>query len=117
MLEKGESIGIGNGTPIVLPKPGKPPGEMSSLRPIVLLNITRKTISLITLGRKRRDTERFLSPSQSGFRPGRSTADAVWTHKWLIARANKAREDLQILGVDMSRAFDTINWQNLLTEL
>ena len=45
MLENGEDFELGKGTLIVLPKPGKPPGEMSSLRPIVLLNTIRKTLS------------------------------------------------------------------------
>jgi hypothetical protein len=117
MIERGEHLELGAGTLIVLQKPGKPPGEMKSLRPIVLLNTLRKTLSLITLHRMRPNVEKFLPHSQSGFRPFRSTADAVWTHKWMIARVMKAREEIHILGHDMSRAFDTISRQLLIDEL
>jgi hypothetical protein len=51
MFEKGEDLELGRGTLIVLPKPGKPPGLLSSLRPIVLLTTLRKTLSLIVLQR------------------------------------------------------------------
>ena len=35
---------IGHGILILLPKPGKPLGAMTSLRPMVLLNTLRKTL-------------------------------------------------------------------------
>jgi len=117
MFERGENLELGSGTLISLQKPGKPPGVLSSLRPIVLLNSLRKTLSLITLQRIRPAVENFLSKSQSGFRQYRSTSDAVWAHKWMIARVMKVREEIHILGIDMSRAFDTINRSKLLNEL
>ena len=117
MFESGDELELGRGTLIVLPKPGKPPGLMSSLRPIVLLTTLRKTLSLITLRRIRPEVESFLSKSQSGFRQYRSTSDAVWTHKWLIAIIMKTAKEIYILGLDMSRAFDTIDRQKLLNEL
>ena len=45
MFERGEQLELGCGTLIFLQKPGKLPGEMKSLRPIVLLNTLRKTLS------------------------------------------------------------------------
>jgi hypothetical protein len=90
---------------------------MSSLRPIVLLTTLRKTLSLITLNRIRPAVEGFLPKSQSGFRQNRSTSDAVWAHKWLIARIMKAREEIFILGAYMSRAFDTLDRQRMLDGL
>ena len=117
MFEDGEDLELGHGTLIVLPKPGKPAGQMGSLRPIVLLNTLRKTLSLIALHRIRPAVETFLPKSQSGFRQHRSTSDAVWTHKWMIARIMKVREEILILGIDMSRAFDTIDRALLLAEL
>ncbi len=73
MFEEGEQLDLGRGTLIVLPKPGKPVGLLSSLRPIVLLNTLRKALSLITLQRIRPKVEQILSKSQSGFRQFRST--------------------------------------------
>ena len=89
---------------IALQKPGKPKGPPKNLRPITLLNTIRKALSIITLHRIRPCTEEYLSHSQSGFRPDRSTADVAWAHKWLAAKTKK----------DMSSAFDTIDRQTLL---
>ena len=52
--------------------------------------------------------------SQSGFRPDRSTADVVWTHKWLAAKTLKEDVIIKISGIDMSAAFDTIDGNQLL---
>jgi hypothetical protein len=117
MFEKGEDLELSRGTLIVLPKPGKPPGLLSSLRPIVLLTTLRKTLSLIVLQRIQPAVERFLPASQSGFRQNRSTADVVWMHKWLIARTMKAKEEVLALRLDMSQAFDTLERQLLINGL
>ena len=58
----------------------------------------------------------MYSLTQSGFRPNRSTSDAVWAHKWLIATAQKYQIEINILGLDLSSAFDTINRKVLLAE-
>ncbi|KAJ8554763.1 hypothetical protein ON010_g9719 [Phytophthora cinnamomi] len=47
----------------------------------------------------------------------RSTADAVWARKWLCARVQRYRETIHILGIELSRAFDTIDREKLLDVL
>ena len=116
-FEKGQKLDIGNGNLILLPKPGKPPGPVSHLRPIVLLPVLRKVLSLITLDRIKDKINNYLSPSQAGFRACRSTADIVWTHRWLTGRIDKYKEQYTILGIDMSSAFDTINRAKLINVL
>ena len=59
-------------------------------------------------------TEEYLSHSQSGFRPDRSTADVAWAHKWLAAKTKKEDVEIKITGIDKSSAFDTIDRQTLL---
>ena len=113
-LQQGDELDIGGGTLIALQKDGKPRGPVSSLRPIVLLTALRKMLSIITLNRIRSKVEEFLSPGQSGFRQNRSTTDAVWAHKWLVAAAQKHQIEIEILGIDMTSAFDTIDRQKLL---
>ncbi|OQR89810.1 hypothetical protein ACHHYP_06032 [Achlya hypogyna] len=115
----GSPIDLGEGTLICLPKTptAKTKGQCSSLRPIVLLNCIRKAISLLVLQRISAKVDAFIGPYQSGFRPCRSTADAVWTHKWLIARIRTYKEFFIILGIDLSRAFDTIDRHKLLEVL
>ena len=46
-LEHHEPLDIGKGVLILLQKPGKPVGPLTSVRPIVLLSALRKTMSLI----------------------------------------------------------------------
>ena len=100
---------------ITPPKPGKPKGPVKNLRPLTLLNTIRKALSLITLERIRSKVTSYISSNQSGFQPDRSTADVVWTHKWLSAKCS-ITQDLKIFitGIDMSAAFDTINRTDLL---
>ena len=112
-----KSVGIGDGILRALQKPGKTPGPLAHLRrvrPIVLLTLLRKILSLITLQRIQARVEAYLSASQAGFRKGRSTADIVWAYRWLAAKAIRYQREIYILGLDMSRAFDTIDRAKLV---
>ncbi|GFR61933.1 transcriptional adapter 2-alpha [Elysia marginata] len=80
----------------------------------MLLNTIRKALSKIVLERIRPHVEQYLSHSQSGFRPNRSTSDVAWTHKWLAAKVNIENIAIKIAGIDMSAAFDTIKRETLL---
>ena len=102
---------------ILLQKPGKPVGSLTSVRPIVLLSALRKTLSLVVLSRIATKVDNFLSPSQSGFRRGRSTADVVFGYRWLCAKAQRQRVTIEFLCIDLSRAFDTIRCDKLLEVL
>ncbi|KAK3773203.1 hypothetical protein RRG08_025869 [Elysia crispata] len=116
-FEKHEILDINAGEIIPLPKPGKPKGPPKNLRPITLLNTIRKTLSTIVLERIRPHVEKYISHSQSGFRPNRSTADVAWTHKWLAAKTLQEKINITITGIDMSAAFDTIDRATLLNIL
>ena len=110
----GMSSFIGLGTLIPLQKPKKPRGSVTSLRPIVLLNTIRKGFSLVVLCRIAKDVARYVGPTQSGFRQGRSTTDVVWTQRWIAAKATRYNWECHMLGIDMSRAFDMIDRTKLL---
>ena len=114
VFRKHKELDINNGQMITLPKPGKPKGPKKNLRPVTLLDAIRKSLSLITLNRIRPKVEQYLSHSQSGFRPSRSTSDIVWAHRWLAAKVMKSKIDINITGIDMSAAFDTVDRQKLL---
>ena len=66
-LEHHEPLDIGKGVLVLLQKPGKPVGPLTSVRPIVLLSALRKTLSLVVLSRIATKVDNFLAPSQSGF--------------------------------------------------
>ena len=87
------------------------------MRPIVLLSALRKILSLIVLSRILTKVDNFLSPSQSGFRRGRSTADVVIGCIWLCAKAQRQRVTIEFICIDLSRAFDTIRRDKLLEVL
>ena len=108
---------LGKGILIALPKPRKPLGPLSSLRPIVLLNCTRKVISLVALHRIREKVNIFTGASQGGFKQGRSCADLVWAQRMLIATVQCRQWGFHKMGIDMSRAFDTINRSKALEVL
>ena len=109
-----ETLGVGEGLLAALQKPGKPKGPLGSLRPIVLLTAIRKVLSLITLDRARAKIEGYLSASQAAFRRGRATSDIIWALRWLTAKATRYKTVIHILGLDMSRAFDTISREKLM---
>ena len=117
VFETHQPLDLGLGTLIALQKPNKKKGPPGNLRPIVLLTALRKAVSLLTLKRISHRVNTFLSDNQSGFRAGRSTADAVWCHKWLAATVQKYKYVIEILGIDMSKAFDTIQRHRLLAVL
>ncbi|GFR93923.1 RNA-directed DNA polymerase from mobile element jockey-like [Elysia marginata] len=112
-----EDININGGKVITLQKPGKAKGPVTNLRPITLLNTLRKVLPLIVLNRTKHDIKEYLSPSQSGFREGRSTSDIVWSHRWLVSKIYAENIDFFITGIDMSSAFDTIDRHLLLNIL
>jgi len=66
-IETGERLTLNEGVLIPLQKPGKPKGPATSLRPIILLNVFRKILSLVTLARINPRVQEFVSPAQSGF--------------------------------------------------
>jgi len=113
-LTDGTNPGLGEGVLIPLQKPNKAIGPLKNIRPVVLLTAVRKCISLIVLKRIQADVEGFLSPAQSGFRSGRSTADAVWSLRWLAGKVQRYQTTYHLLAIDMSRAFDTVSREKLL---
>ncbi|EGZ20470.1 hypothetical protein PHYSODRAFT_376366, partial [Phytophthora sojae] len=60
----------------------------------------------------RKPTQQLLIQDSPG-----NTADAVCARKWLCARVQKYREIVHVLGIDFSRAFDTIDRAKLLKVL
>ena len=87
------------------------------IRPIVILNCMRKVVSLITLHHIQKKVNAFTSTAQAGFKQGRSCANVVWAQRMLIAVAQCRKWEFHNMGIDMSRAFNTVNRTKLLEVL
>ena len=78
-------------------------------RGITLLSHAGKIYNRI-LGRRLRDcVEDILDDSQFGFRPGRSTTEAVFTVKMMLEKCWEWGVDKYALFIDLEKAFDRVN--------
>ena len=112
-----ETINVGQSILVPIPKPGKTEGPKKNLRPINLLNVIRKVLSLITLNRINEPTDNHIQHSQAAYRANRSTADIVWAHRFICAKVQLYEDvEVTVVGIDMSSAFDTIQRKNLMDE-
>jgi hypothetical protein len=99
---------LADGILIPLNKPKKPK-TVENTRPITIVTTIRKLLSTILRERIVDKAEKFIAPSQSGFRRGRSTADIVWAYRWLDATVHRYQQScIHMLGLDLSKAFDTV---------
>ena len=102
---------------IPLNKSNTKPKFPANTRPITLLNSARKVLSNIVLARISPKVQQYISINQSGFRQHRSTSDIIWTYRFLMAITQKYQQEFFIMGIDLSKAFDCINRQLVLTHL
>lgn len=98
---------LGEGVLIPLNKPKKPQ-VVENARAINLLTGIRKVLSLTVLERIQPFLAVFVRHYQRGFRRGTSAIEIVWSYRFLEACAQKYQHDFHVLGIDMSKAFDTV---------
>jgi exonuclease III len=102
---------------IPIHKSGKKRDDPSSYRPITLLNSCRKLLSRIVLDRIEEDLDNQISHLQHAYTRNKSTAEVVLAHKLLKASAETFEDtSYTIAGIDMSKAFDTVD-RPLLVEM
>ena len=56
----------------------------------------------------------FTGSTQAGYKCGRSCGDLVWAERMLISVVTRKHFEYHKMGIDMSRAFDTIKRQTIL---
>jgi hypothetical protein len=108
---------LGQGIITPLQKPGKPKGPKENLRPLTLSNGVRKILSLVTLHRIGDKVDQYTGPWQAGYKHGRSCSDLVWCQRMLISVVQNRHFEFHKMGIDMSKAFDTIKRQTILNLL
>ena len=109
---------IQSGYLIPLCKPGKKKGIVENLRPVILLNIIRKILAITMLNRILIRIDSQIPISQSAYRKGRGTTENVFTLRLLTEKAiieDNAEVNIRLL--DMSKAFDNVNREELMNDL
>ena len=101
-----EAIGAGILTPLA--KPGKPRGPVKSIRPLTLLNVSRKILSLVVLNRIEHAVDNYTGSFQAAYKAGRSCADLVWAQNMMISVVMRKEFEFSKVSLDMSAAFNTI---------
>ena len=87
-------------------------------RGISLLASAGKILGRVLLNRLTEQLlDKVLPESQCGFRSGRGTADMVYTARQLQEKYREQHQDLYVVFVDLTKAFDTVNRDGLWTIL
>jgi hypothetical protein len=107
---------------VVLQKPGKAPAVYRTpggYRPIALLPTLGKVIEAVVARRITRAAEAYglLPMEQMGNREHRSTELAIRLVVAQIQEAHRQRATASLLQLDISGAFDTVNYTRLLATL
>jgi hypothetical protein len=77
------------------------------------MSVIRKVIKLIIQHQIYSSIDAYISPNQSARRKC-STADIIWTYQYQTAFTERYNKIVHILGIDLTKAFDTVD-RNLLT--
>ncbi|XP_019177735.1 PREDICTED: uncharacterized protein LOC109172940 [Ipomoea nil] len=112
-LTSGQLPASVNETHIVLIPKTKHPELMSEFRPISLCNVLYRILAKVLANRLRGVLDSIISNAQSAFIPGRSIVDNVLiafesTHS--LNRKRGSKGGFCALKVDMSKAYDRVEW-------
>lgn len=105
-----------NETNVVLIPKKKCPIKMTDLRPISLCNVLIKGITKVIANRLKGMMESIISVNQSVFISGRLISDNVMISYQVmhyLKRKRRDKEGYMVLKLDMSKAFDRIEWEDL----
>ena len=114
--EQLEELNLGILTP--LQKPGKKKGPPENIRPIILLSVIRKILTICMMKRSWNRLSKDIPIEQAAYQPGRGTTEHVWEVKMIAQKAiiSSNYKIYQTL-LDMSKAFDTVNRKILFDHL
>lgn len=101
---------------VILRKGDRDPGMAGSYRPICLLSVLGKLLERLLCERlSEHRVARGLHPNQFGFRPGKSTEDAV--NQLVTEVQNSDAKYVMAIFIDIAGAFDNLWWPALFREL
>jgi exonuclease III len=93
----------------LIPKAGQPAEELSSYRPITLLNCDVKLVMLIMSNRLQRPLDYLIDITQSAFIAGRDISDNVRYHLGLASRLQELGLPGWLLHSDLTKAYDSVD--------
>lgn len=105
-----------NATNIVLIPKEKCPSLVGDLRAISLCNVLVKIITKVVANRLKETLELVISENQSAFMKGRLISDNVMVYYEImhfIKQKRRGKEGYMALKLDMSKAYDRIEWEYL----
>lgn len=102
---------------VLLRKEGRPPDQPSAYRPIVLLDEMSKLFERVLAARLVSSMEPVLNDRQYGFRPGRSTLDAIAKVRDLAEEEVLRGGVMMAVSLDISNAFNTLPWETVCEAL
>ena len=95
-----------------------PTTQCGNYRGISLLSVPGKVYARIIEGRLRKTVEDKLLDCQSGFRPGRSVQDHIFTLRQISEKTYRYNSEVHVCFVDLQKAFDSVQrkelWQALI---
>lgn len=91
-------------------KEGKDPIQCSSYRPISLLCVDYKILTLILATRIQNYTKKLIKPDQTGFIIGRNGTNNIRRVLNLQSIAANDRTPSMLLSLDAEKAFDRVDW-------
>jgi len=88
--------------------------KCSDHRTISLIAHTAKIVAKILTRRIENKIEDILGEDQSGFRRGKGTRDAIGMLRIISERTFDIDEELSVCFIDWQKAFDRVNWTELM---
>ncbi|XP_035205979.1 uncharacterized protein LOC118181012 [Stegodyphus dumicola] len=108
-------------TAFIIPilKPGKPPAEPASYRPISLLSSLRKVAEHIILTRLQvyMDLKNVIIPQQHGFRKKQSSVHQLYRVTEYISQGLQERQTTGAIFLDVAKAFDRVWLEGLMHKI
>ena len=86
-------------------------------RPISLLPVIQKTLTAVINNRIGSSLDNLRAREQQGFRGGHSTVDGIFILNTLIANCREFKRPLYLLFLDVSKAFDSVLCDSVLTAM
>ena len=99
-------------------KPGKKKGQPENIRPIILLSVIRKVLTICMIQHFWDRISDAIPTEQAAYQPGRGTTEHVFAVKMIAEKAITSNDYTAfLLLLDMSKAFDTVDRELLFNHL